>query len=108
VIRWYGGIKLGAGGLVRAYGGAAAECLRLAARREIHQQVRMRLRCGFAQLGTVHRLLQNHAATLDGESHHAAGALLYVGVRADLQAPLATALRDATRGQATLETLDDC
>jgi putative IMPACT (imprinted ancient) family translation regulator len=30
VTRWYGGIKLGAGGLVRAYGGAAAECLRLA------------------------------------------------------------------------------
>ena len=30
VTRWYGGIKLGAGGLVRAYGGAAAECLRVA------------------------------------------------------------------------------
>src|SRR5690606_35762264 len=32
VTRWYGGIKLGAGGLVRAYGGTAAECLRLAQR----------------------------------------------------------------------------
>ena len=32
VTRWYGGIKLGAGGLVRAYGGAAAECLRNAGR----------------------------------------------------------------------------
>ena len=30
VTRWFGGIKLGAGGLVRAYGGAAAECLRTA------------------------------------------------------------------------------
>ena len=30
VTRWYGGIKLGAGGLVRAYGGCAAECLRAA------------------------------------------------------------------------------
>ena len=29
VTRWYGGIKLGAGGLARAYGGCAAECLRL-------------------------------------------------------------------------------
>ena len=35
VTRWYGGIKLGAGGLVRAYGGAAAECLRLAERRPL-------------------------------------------------------------------------
>src|SRR3546814_18000784 len=30
VTRWFGGIKLGAGGLVRAYGGTAAECLRRA------------------------------------------------------------------------------
>ena len=31
VTRWYGGIKLGAGGLVRAYGGTAAECRTLPA-----------------------------------------------------------------------------
>ena len=27
VIRWYGGIQLGTGGLARAYGGSAARCL---------------------------------------------------------------------------------
>jgi putative IMPACT (imprinted ancient) family translation regulator len=35
VTRWYGGTNLGVGGLVRAYGGAAAECLRTAARRPV-------------------------------------------------------------------------
>jgi len=30
VTRWFGGVKLGAGGLVRAYGGVAAQCLRAA------------------------------------------------------------------------------
>ena len=35
VTRWYGGTNLGVGGLVRAYGGAAAECRRPAPRRPL-------------------------------------------------------------------------
>ena len=35
VIRYYGGIKLGTGGLVRAYGGAAKQCLELGEKSEI-------------------------------------------------------------------------
>src|SRR3546814_12008083 len=35
VLRWFGGIKLGPGGLIRAYGGAAAQCLRLADKVEL-------------------------------------------------------------------------
>ncbi len=35
VARWFGGVKLGAGGLVRAYGGCAAECLRTAPRQSL-------------------------------------------------------------------------
>ena len=42
VTRWYGGIKLGAGGLVRAYGGAAAECLRRGERRPLLAMSRVR------------------------------------------------------------------
>ena len=41
VLRWFGGTKLGTGGLVRAYGGCAAECLRTAPRLAL-----MRLRLG--------------------------------------------------------------
>lgn len=35
VNRWYGGIKLGTGGLVRAYGGCAGQSLLLAERIEL-------------------------------------------------------------------------
>lgn len=35
VIRWYGGIQLGTGGLARAYGGSAAKCLQAGERREL-------------------------------------------------------------------------
>ncbi|XP_076954125.1 uncharacterized protein LOC143628400 [Bidens hawaiensis] len=39
VIRHFGGIKLGTGGLVRAYGGVATECLKNAPTRLIKSQV---------------------------------------------------------------------
>ena len=37
--RYFGGTKLGTGGLVRAYGQAARECLRLAEKTTYHRQV---------------------------------------------------------------------
>src|SRR3954465_3571512 len=43
VTRWFGGIKLGAGGLMRAYGGAAAECLRTAPRLPLVAMARLQL-----------------------------------------------------------------
>src|SRR5687768_5995744 len=51
VTRWYGGIKLGAGGLVRAYGGAAAECLRTAPRTPIVPLVEADLAFPFEDTG---------------------------------------------------------
>ena len=51
VVRYFGGVKLGAGGLVRAYGGTAAECLRLAPRLPLVAMCRLRLACPFDELG---------------------------------------------------------
>jgi putative IMPACT (imprinted ancient) family translation regulator len=39
IIRYFGGTKLGAGGLVRAYGGAARECLRASERKFVPKMV---------------------------------------------------------------------
>src|SRR6185437_8147880 len=50
VTRWYGGTKLGAGGLVRAYGGTAAECLRQAGRIALVAMARLGVHCDFADL----------------------------------------------------------
>lgn len=78
VTRWYGGIKLGAGGLVRAYGGTAAECLRLAARVPIVPMATLALSCGFAELALLKvRLLELGAAITD-ETFTATGADLLV------------------------------
>ncbi|MEA9480965.1 YigZ family protein [Xanthomonas campestris] len=104
VTRWYGGIKLGAGGLVRAYGGTAAECLRLAMRRPLVTMSLLAVRCPFDDLGVVHAALSTfHADKLD-EQFDADGAALRVQVAADQLAGLKTRLCDATRNRVHLST----
>ena len=102
VTRWYGGIKLGAGGLVRAYGGAAAECLRRAGRRPLIALSEIDITCPFADLGAVHAALNAiDAAKLD-ECFDAEGAVLRVRLPAEHADALALRLRDATRDRARL------
>ena len=99
VTRWYGGIKLGAGGLVRAYGGAAAECLRQAQRLPVVAMASLVLACPFDDLGTVHAALATHQAVKREESFDESGARLMVELPADRVDALKTQLRDATRNR---------
>lgn len=99
VTRWYGGIKLGAGGLVRAYGGAAAECLRLAPREPLVALATLELTCPFDDLGHVHAALAAHQATKQHEAFDETGARLVVQLPADRVDALKSQLRDATRNR---------
>ena len=76
VVRWYGGIKLGAGGLVRAYGGCAAECLRTAPRLPLVEMATVALHAPFDALGSVHAALPAALATKRDESFDASGVRL--------------------------------
>lgn len=57
VVRWYGGIKLGTGGLSRAYRDTAAEALRTAKLLDRYIYERVRVLVPFDTLGTVYRLV---------------------------------------------------
>src|SRR4051812_28365638 len=97
VTRWYGGIKLGAGGLVRAYGGAAAECLRTAARRPLVATRELVLQAPFTDIGAVHAALAAHGATKLDEAFGSDGVRMRVSLPADRVDALKLRLRDATR-----------
>ncbi|XP_041005069.1 IMPACT family member in pol 5'region isoform X2 [Juglans microcarpa x Juglans regia] len=58
VIRYFGGIKLGTGGLVRAYGGVASECLRNAPTCLVKSKVPMGVEVPFDLLGILYHQLQ--------------------------------------------------
>jgi uncharacterized YigZ family protein len=104
VSRWFGGIKLGSGGLVRAYGGTAAECLRLASRRLLVERVPLLLRCAAADLGTVRHLLAAHDALIQCEDWQVDGLSMLVQVVRDNAVQLRRALLDGTSGRVQMTT----
>ena len=102
VTRYFGGIKLGAGGLVRAYGGVAAECLRRAEKCPIVRWVEVRVELPFEDLDALYQLLPRHRAEKLEEAYDAR-AHFRVRLPEDELSAFSASLRDATRGRARVE-----
>ena len=107
VARWFGGVKLGAGGLVRAYGGAAAQCLRIASRRPLVQLRELHVRAGFDDIGAVHAAIQAYGATPVQECFDSDGLSLRLMLPKEAIEPLTEHLRDATRDRARIVAAGD-
>jgi len=107
VARWFGGIKLGAGGLVRAYGGAAAECLRLAAKSPLVERVVVVVRCDFAAAGALRARLAEYEAAKREESADADGVELAIELPAARLDALTQLVRDLTRGRGHVSVAGD-
>ncbi|MCB9915953.1 MAG: YigZ family protein [Planctomycetes bacterium] len=98
VTRWFGGTKLGVGGLVRAYGGAAAAALDLAPRREVVLCERVTLAHPYECAGAVEGLLAEYALRPVAADYGAAVALT-LEVPLTAVEPLLEAYRDRTAGR---------
>ncbi len=102
VTRFFGGVKLGAGGLARAYGGAAASCLREAPKIEVLPKIEVSLRAPFDAVGALYPLLDRFAALKLAERFTEAGVEIDLEIEASRADELAQALADATRGRAEI------
>ncbi len=103
VTRYYGGTKLGAGGLVRAYGGTLAKTLDAAGVVEVKPTVTLFVNVPFTELDTVHRLLDAWRGLRKGEPEYTAqGLRLAVTLFAEDEERLARTLTEVTRGQVVL------
>ncbi|HEY4132111.1 MAG TPA: YigZ family protein [Gemmatimonadaceae bacterium] len=102
VTRYYGGIKLGTGGLVKAYGGAVQLALETLSTTERVDYVDAQLTIGYANITVIQQLFAAHDVIVDDEAYAA-------DVRYRLRVPrpsvptLQRALADATRGESVLE-----
>lgn len=102
VVRYYGGIKLGAGGLMRAYTDAVASTLKLAQRIERIVQAEMAVQVDYADEARLRRWLEQKNYQLKDCSHDATVRLLIELPEADL--PTASdEVRDLTQGRAQID-----
>ncbi len=64
VTRYFGGTKLGKGGLMRAYGGVVQEALPLIKKRGFVPRVYLECQCDFEHANLVYRLIETYEARL--------------------------------------------
>ena len=103
VIRWYGGIQLGTGGLARAYGGGANKCLQAAPKVELISRVPLRCACGFAELALVKLRVAEAGGLVVDESFTANGVELQLAVGDAQIDTLQSQLADLSRGRILLQ-----
>jgi len=102
VTRYYGGTKLGTGGLVRAYGGGVQAALASLPVTERVEYVSLSVTVDYARLSAVQQICSDHEAEILGQD-------FAEQVRVTLRVPQGSAGRfraailDATRGQAHVE-----
>jgi uncharacterized YigZ family protein len=103
VIRWFGGILLGSGGLIRAYGGTAALCLRAAEKIAYVAEVEATVISGFSDLALIKaRLLARPGLRIASETFGAEGAELVVVMPEADAGEIARMVADITSGRSVM------
>ena len=104
VTRWFGGILLGSGGLMRAYGGTGASCLREAEKVEVIPMVSGSIRCSFSDLALLKvRITAVSGVEITDETFFDSGAMLNVRAPVETAATVETLAADISRGKAVIE-----
>ena len=102
VVRYYGGVKLGTGGLVKAYGSGVQQALKQLPVRMKVPQAEYTLTCDYAQLPGVEALVSQHEGTLL-QGDYGARVHLRLSLPQTQVEVIAARLRDLSRGALQLK-----
>jgi uncharacterized YigZ family protein len=97
VVRYFGGVKLGAGGLVRAYTDAVAQALLHADKQPLRRSVTLRCTVPYALEGMLRRELQHVQAQL-GDIAHGDSVQFAFTVNEDVAPALVARLNESGQG----------
>lgn len=99
VVRYFGGVKLGAGGLIRSYGGAARLVLREAPSTTIKPKSSFQLSIDASYVGAIYEALSKAKAVRNGEEYLADGSFIVsVTCEQAVAEELRENIKDATKG----------
>ena len=104
VTRYFGGTKLGAGGLVRAYGKSAYAGLEAATIIAQEPHAVVKISCEYTMLGTIDNYIR-HSGCIVKSKDFAADVVITVLVPCGDEQDIAVQIADRTGGQATLESI---
>jgi uncharacterized YigZ family protein len=103
VTRWFGGVLLGTGGLVRAYGGVAAACLRASPLVKIVAIEEATIITAFSDLALVRARLTNvEGVQVLNESFTETGAVIKAAIPQAAAQQIAQMITDLTSGRASI------
>ena len=105
VVRYYGGTKLGTGGLVRAYGQAAREAIAASLKVSVAEFNHIRISLEYTQLGRVQSYLAQSEA-IGVETVFADNVELTFFIEPEAEAHVVAQLTDLTNGTITIRILD--
>ncbi len=106
ITRYFGGVLLGAGGLVRAYSHTAKIALEAAGRAEARLWCRLLIGCGYNQYERVRNELKHFDAVTE-EADFGADVLMTVLVHAEDSEEVAARLVDITAGTAEVQAVGE-
>lgn len=105
VSRFFGGVKLGTGGLARAYGGTAMEAIANAVIEPIIETVVLEYRVPFDLAGELHRLAERHGTEKCSEEWSTNGLQLELEIAREAADTFVDELTAITRGEGSARRL---
>ena len=102
VTRYFGGIKLGTGGLIRAYGGSASHCLQQATLIELIARITLQFHCYYNEWPIIENRLKELDAIIENQEFDAEGVKVSVAITKDNLVILQKNISDITRGRVNI------